>query len=138
MSLESTLKHVTAEQMGFLRECDVAILAKADRLRQVLVRCGNGRFMCAAQDVAHFVGILERDGGDYVRDVSLPASDPAHKGQYHAHTFEGGYQPTRQPMKDTRRPGGAFPEHSYARDTSADYGGVFDGFSVTSDADPGL
>jgi hypothetical protein len=136
MSLAATLKHVTTEQMGFLRDSDLAIIAREDRLRQVLIRCGNGRFTCAAQDVAHFIGIIKRDGADYVRDVSLLASDPAFRGQYHAHTFEGSCRPQRQPVKDARRPGGAFPEHSYT--PREDYGGAFDGINVVSDADPGL
>lgn len=60
---------------GFLSDSDIDIIAQHDRLRQVLVRCGNGRFTCAAQDVKHFIAIIERDGQDYVRDVSLPATD---------------------------------------------------------------
>ena len=47
-----------------------------DRLRPVLVRCGRGRFTCAAQDAEHFIAIIERDGSDYIRDVSLLSSDP--------------------------------------------------------------
>lgn len=60
---------------GFLTERDIETIKRdpATRLAQVLVRCGGGRFQCAAQDVDHFIEIITRDGADYVRDVSLPA-----------------------------------------------------------------
>lgn len=67
------------ETGGFLTETDLKFIVEQDRLRLILVRCGNGRFLCPAQDVAHFIGIIERDGQDYVRDVSLPTSDPIWK-----------------------------------------------------------
>lgn len=63
------------ERMGFLVEEDVRDLA-ADgqyRLQACLVRCGGCRFTAPAQDVAHLIAIIEADGRDYVRDVSLPA-----------------------------------------------------------------
>ena len=59
--------------MNFLTREDLERLAEQDRLRKVLVRCGNGRFLAAAQDVQWFVDIIERDGRDYVRDISLPS-----------------------------------------------------------------
>lgn len=57
----------------FLTESDVAALAKNQetRLTLLLVRCDGGRFIAPAQDVEHFIQLIERDGGDYVRDVSL-------------------------------------------------------------------
>ena len=78
VSLNRVLSVVKANG-GFLRDVDIDQLAQQDRLRQVLVRCGNGRFVCAAQDVKHFIGIIKRDGQDYVRDVSLPTTDPIWK-----------------------------------------------------------
>jgi hypothetical protein len=62
------------KQMGCLTIADVQKLIEIDRLHQVLVRCGNGRFVCAAQDVEHFMKCVEK-GGDYVRDVSLVVDD---------------------------------------------------------------
>src|SRR3989304_4053609 len=74
-------------RMGFLTSEEVAQIA-ADpetRLDGLLVRCGGGRFLAPAQDVAHFIGIIERHSDlvelhtaepervDYVRDVSVPA-----------------------------------------------------------------
>lgn len=38
----------------------------------VELECGGGRFLAPAEQVAHFVGIVGRDGVDYVRDVSVP------------------------------------------------------------------
>lgn len=80
----AVLERCQREQGGFLKDLDVALLAADDktRLTLLLVRCGGGRFLAPAQDVAHFIGIIERDadagkvhghGGDYVRDVSIPA-----------------------------------------------------------------
>lgn len=58
---------------GFLSLEDVDQVVEVSRLAQLLVRCGNGRFTCAAQDVRWFCEIIRRDGKDYVRDVSLIA-----------------------------------------------------------------
>ena len=41
------------------------------RLHPCLVRCGNGRFTCPAQDVTHFTDIINASGSDHVRDVSV-------------------------------------------------------------------
>jgi len=61
---------------GFMTEDQLKVIVKEDRMRMVLVRCGMGRFMAHAQDVQHFIDIIERDGKDYIRDISLPAADP--------------------------------------------------------------
>ena len=61
---------------GFLTQQDVAALAghSVSRLWPLLVRCHGGRFVAPAQDVAHFIELIERaPGGDFVRDVSFPA-----------------------------------------------------------------
>lgn len=62
--------------MGFLSHTQLCVLAKEDRLRPVLVRCGGCRFIAPAQDATHIMEALTADG-DYVRDVSLPGDDPA-------------------------------------------------------------
>lgn len=58
---------------GFLNETEVQVIAgdSTARLTMLLVRCGAGRFIAPAQDVAHFVAAIEKSGDDYVRDVSL-------------------------------------------------------------------
>lgn len=58
---------------GFLSKEDLAIVAKHDRLAQVLVRCGGCRFTCPAQDAQHLMDIIEKDARDYVREVTLVA-----------------------------------------------------------------
>lgn len=61
-------------QHGFLTMSDVRIIAKQDRLKMLLVRCGNSRFLAPAQNIKWLVDIIERDGKDHVRDISLPAA----------------------------------------------------------------
>ena len=73
--LDRLLKRIVG-QGGFLSRPDLIFLASLDRLRPVLVRCGGGRFTCPAQDADHFMAIIDAGSCDYVRDVSLPTSDP--------------------------------------------------------------
>ncbi len=65
--------------LGYLSSIDIATLAgdESTRLTQCLVRCGSCRFLAPAQDVAHLISIIETDGRDYVRDVSLPSKGHA-------------------------------------------------------------
>ena len=72
MSVLETIK----ARYGFITEDEVEELKQIDRFRQVLVRCGCGRFTCAVQDVDHFIGMILKSKEDYVRDVSLLAGDP--------------------------------------------------------------
>lgn len=142
MTLSELLNDVVQNHHGFMNETTVVELAKLDRLRLVLVRCNGGRFMCPAQDVEHFVALVEsgkhRGHEDYVRDVSLPAGDDAFKGARRNHTGEP--PPVRASFvpRDcaTMRHGAATRQAMALYD--GDYGGAFDGFTVTSDADPGL
>lgn len=157
--LETFLRRIMSENGGFMRDDDIAELAKLDRLRQVLVRCGNGRFVTAADSVAHFVGIIERDfdrlqsqaaesneasavliaacgGSDYVRDVSLLASDPCYRGDYRPTTPGAAPSTTYKPAKAIAA--SRKPERYVNNFREEDCGGAFDGFGVISDADPGL
>jgi hypothetical protein len=74
-----------SDRGNFLLDTMIPDLIKIDRLMMVLVRCGNGRFMCPVQDVQHFIKIIEEHNGmaasglvtaheqpDYIRDISLP------------------------------------------------------------------
>jgi len=56
---------------NFIKEADLPGIIQENRLQMVLVRCGNGRFICPAQDVAHFIAIIEKEKSDFVRDASL-------------------------------------------------------------------
>lgn len=68
---------------GYLTLSQIEAIAAepTSRLSMILVRCGAGRFLAPAQDVQHFIRIInehkafaEAAGeGDYVRDISLPS-----------------------------------------------------------------
>lgn len=75
---------VATHNGGFLTLDQVQAIAAepTTRLTPILVRCGCGRFTAPAQDVLHFIAIIERDAkfrglgdemSDYVRDCSFPA-----------------------------------------------------------------
>lgn len=80
-------RKIETVQHGFILAADVEPLIAVNRLMLVLVRCGNGRFLCPIQDLNHFMGIINNHaervkaetgqllnaGTDYIRDVSLPA-----------------------------------------------------------------
>lgn len=146
-TLEGVL-YTASKNFGFLDSADVAVIAGADRLRQLLVRCGGCRLTCAAQDFAHLSACIVA-GGDYVRDVSLPATDKAMvnpprptelvilapaTATTKAEIGER-YVESPQPRCDC----GQVASVSHAcHFHEEDCGGVFDGNTVTSDADPGL
>ena len=134
--LSALLKKIDANG-GFLNETDISDLAELDRLRMVLVRCNNGRFLCPAQNVAWFSDLLESTGKEWVRDMSLPTSDPVYRGDYASSTTDDWHKPSnsvRRNLDPQPRPCVPAP----CRFHEADCGGAFDGFHVTSDADPGL
>ncbi len=61
------------KQGGFIVSDDLPGIIAVDNTAQLLVRCGNGRFLTSADSIEHFVGIITRDSADYVRDISLPS-----------------------------------------------------------------
>ena len=58
----------------FVTVDDVKRIVEIDRLHRVLVRCGGGRFACGAQDVEHFLAVIEASKMDYLRDLSIEAN----------------------------------------------------------------
>ena len=66
------VEQIRKEKYGFITDQDLPSIIAEDRFTRCLVRCGGGRFACSAQDVAHFVSIVD-GSDDYVRDVSLLA-----------------------------------------------------------------
>ena len=70
------LLDVIKAERGMMTAQQLSRLGELDGMRPVLVRCGGGRFTCPAQDTMHFIAIIEMHAGDYIRDVSLLASDP--------------------------------------------------------------
>ena len=131
MTLQELLADRLSNDHGFLRDTELAELARLDRLRLVLVRCGACRFTCAAQDARHLIDIIRADGRDYVRDISLPAFDPARGGDFRPLTNDPPFPQIATPVSS-----GAAQRHFTA--AVQDFCGACDGFTVTSDADPGL
>ena len=128
-NLKTLLETIVNEQGGFLFTSQIAELAELDRLRNVLVRCGNGRFSCPVQDALWFIEIITAQGQDYIRDVSLPSSDGAFRGDFSQATKD-------PPARPVTAPGARCgPDRPFREECC---GGAFDGVSVTSDADPGL
>ena len=69
-----TLAKKIDNQGTFLSNEDIKEVEKIDRMMLVLVRCGNGRFLCPVQNAIHFCNIIDKEGTDYVRDVSFPSN----------------------------------------------------------------
>lgn len=119
---------------------DMPELIRLDRLCQVLIRCGQCRLTCAAQDVQHIISCIDA-GGDYVRDVSFPvgAFERAETWQPDVvvtpfSMLPKGFVEPLETVEMCRK----VERHTQSTFNEADCGGVFDGFQVTSDADPGL
>jgi len=72
---DSTLARIIERQGYCLTMEQVEQIQKINRSMKILVRCGNGRFLTPAQDVKWFTEIIEREGTDYVRDLSLPSDN---------------------------------------------------------------
>ena len=69
------IEKIKKERMGFItHEEELTEIVKEDRFAKILVRCGNGRFIAPAQDVSHFVEIINNSDTDHVRDISFLAS----------------------------------------------------------------
>ena len=64
-----------------VRETRIGFLEASDALRSPVTmwpaaRCGGCRFTVPAQDCAHLIAIITRDGADYVRGVAVVAGEP--------------------------------------------------------------
>ena len=139
MTLKDVLKRID-KQGGFLTTAELTALVAADKMRMVLVRCNNGRFLCPAQNVAWFSDLLTSTGKEWVRDVSLPTSDPIYSGDYETRvTVDPPFGPERPDKTAKLKAWTAMaPAVSPPHFNESDCSGAFDGFTVTSDADPGL
>lgn len=65
------IQEIMARNGGFITEHEIDAVVAEDRLKSCLIRCGGGRLSCPAQDVKHWIDIIDREGSDHVRDVSL-------------------------------------------------------------------
>ena len=129
---------------GYLTLPRLAELIELDRLCPILVRCGQCRFTCGAQDVEHLLRCIEL-GGDYVRDVSFPAGsleraalwqDPDRAASLARHVPSTSQGDEEERARVRRH----LPERPEWRDfDESQCGVVFDGTgNVSSDADSGL
>lgn len=129
---------------GFLNRAQLLELEKLHRLCLVVVRLRGlgGRFMCPAQNARVLMAYCER-ALDPVRDVSIhqseidraprwqPERPPAMPPNYTAGRGGRLTISLTEPEKRQQIPDNRFFDESAC-------GGAFDGFTVTSDADPGL
>lgn len=120
-------RHIVNLQFGFVTSKDMPVILALDPLQPLLVRCGACRFVCGAQYLEHMMRCVGA-GGDYVRDVSIPAD---HMAAARAAVLEDRQDSEAQCVRDRAR-------RLAVRFNEADCGGAFDGSRVTSDADPGL
>lgn len=124
-------KIIGPEQGGFLTLEDIRAMATLNPHRQLLIRCGACRMVVSADSVEHVCGIIDASETDYVRDVALLSSDPAH---HPAPTQElppakpAPARPKAQPKVET-----IYTRYQHDYDN---YGG--DSYECFSDADPGL
>ena len=58
---------------GFVTKEMLPEIVRINRFEHLLVRCGGGLFLVPAQDADHFIQIVNKEGSDYVRDLSFPA-----------------------------------------------------------------
>jgi hypothetical protein len=70
-----SLARTLDDQMGFITSVNVLPLIQFDPKFKVLVRCGNGRFCCAVNELEGILNLIDKEAHptyDYVRDVSIP------------------------------------------------------------------
>lgn len=75
MTLDEVLSACKA-QVGFLTEEQLAVIAREDPARGVLLRFGAKRKLVLACHVREEIARTTKGGSDYLRDVSLPTTDP--------------------------------------------------------------
>ena len=104
---------------GFITCQELDYLVERHRLCLLVVRFECGRFICPAQDLSTFLEPLEK-AGLHLRDVSIAPADLEEARKVWRNLRPQGRHSTQVPFNE------------------ADCGGAFDGFTVSSDADPGL
>lgn len=119
---------------GFLDKPQLSRLCTIARLFPVLVRTGQSRFICAAQYVDFLTKAIEGQG-DYIRDVSFPVGSAERAQAWTIDTGSEGIGSSRGIIRNYNPSVGTWTPVDF---NEADCGGVFDGFNVSSDADPGL
>jgi len=69
--MANILDTIKTNQCSFIYEDQIEKIVEINPFQQVLVRCGNGRFVTPAQNVKHFITCIEKSGIDHIRDLSL-------------------------------------------------------------------
>jgi len=69
--MSSIIQTLLDTRMGFVTDKELPLVIAEDPTQRILVRCGCGRFIACADQVKHFIDIIERDKTDYVRDISI-------------------------------------------------------------------
>ena len=130
------IRECMEQQGGFVRDVDLPAVIAEDRFCPLIVRCGSGRFTVPAQDCAHFVAIVEKEGSDYIRDISIlagytppPARDISRVSVSVAILAADADAAHVKRSREAARP--------YSGDGS-EFGGVWDGHGIVSDALPGF
>ena len=67
----SIIQELLKTKFGFVDESNIKEVIKENPQQLMLVRCGQGRFICAADSTDHFVSIIVESGKDYIRDISI-------------------------------------------------------------------
>ena len=149
-----TAQLINSLQFGFVTSDDLPDLINADRLLPLLVRCDLCRFTAAAQDVPHLLRCIKA-GGDCCRGVQVTAAafdearalrsvsvlipDRAMFTEERPAAQPPGAWSLNRPkptIQTSAREGSGYYDGSGFNES--DCGGAFDGFQVSSDADPGL
>ena len=73
----SYIKELCTEQMGFITDEQLPRVIAENPAQMVLVRCGEDRFVCPAVEAPGRIAVVGLHATNYVRDVSIPAGDPA-------------------------------------------------------------
>lgn len=66
-----TIQACIKERMGFIPYDEIDNVINEDERAEVIVRCGGARFITNVIDSKHLANIIENEGRDYVRDISL-------------------------------------------------------------------
>ena len=67
---------VIKDRGGFIIDADMKWLLLHCPDRMVLVRCNLDRFLCKVSEVMARMEMVKANPDNYVRDVSLPTTDP--------------------------------------------------------------
>lgn len=71
------IEKIKEKNHGFVTDADLPEIIKENENQVLLVRCGYSRFVTTANNLNHFIKVIET--ADYVRDVSFLSNELAVK-----------------------------------------------------------